>query len=183
MARGDATKIILDDTLLGLVRTAKQRVYELALEEDWLPSLEIGLPEGGSIQVSANNFERMGQGQQVIAILSGNAYDGITAMIGDYGYEGWETALHRDVLEVPDLYFDRMFVVYLKDSSLQWKCIEPEHRKTALACLYRYLHHDIKWGYRNSDKLKKMAEQVKKVYKGQASYDTLMRSIDRTKLW
>ena len=176
------TKIVLDNDLLDKVKRAKDRVYDLSLEEDWAPSLEIELAEGSSIKISASYFERMGQQQQVISLLAGVIPSSlVSAIVGHYGYEGWETSLHRDVLDIPDLYFDHMFIVYLRDSSKEWKCIDPEHIKTALAYLYRSVHQEIKYGYRNKTKMNKLAALIKKVYRGQSSLDTLMRSINRSK--
>ena len=183
-------KVILDDPFLSKIQRAKDRVYQISLEEDWNPSLEIDLKlydenhhvGNSAIKVETNGFNRLGQGQQVIGILSGQISDQyVTATIGHYCYEGWDTFCFRDVLDIPDLYFDSKFIFGLVEGYNNWDIIEGHHLKTALAKVYKYLANYAMVGYHdiwNRD-LNKLAQLTKQVYRNQANLVDLQQAISQ----
>jgi len=156
-------KVKISDEVLSLVDRAARRVYEISKEDKWVPSIEITLKKGktGSwhpghptgdliIRVDIDSWTDDNVHMQMQRALRGKLpANGVRADLGDYGYEGWQSAIEcNDLRELPDPYFEDRYVHRLLNlfpplAKERYKEIEKQHWNHLARLIYNAASQDL----------------------------------------
>ena len=127
-------KVVINDETLSLVEEAAQKVYQGSVEGGWRESIEIDIPNTRYesedwypghptgqliIRVAWDSGLEDNVHTQLSRVLSGEGPRGFVHVdLGEYMEEGWESFIdHKDLRELPDVYFTEMFIHYIIEPS------------------------------------------------------------------
>ena len=138
-------KIVIDDDTLSRISDAAAKVYQDTTQNNWRETIEIDIPKtthrhwhpghaSGQIiiSISSDAVAKDNAHSQVMRALAREyPEEAVSVDLGEYGYEGWETLIDfRGLMELPDVYFSRMFVYNVTDAF---------HHRHESAALRRYM--------------------------------------------
>lgn len=187
-------RIHIDSALMDLAHKAVDRIYELAQEDEWIPSLEIAVPRQGDDELSALLRVQFDTGlidtsiSTLVRALSGNIPRGnIVVDLGEYGVEGWRSYIdNQDLRKLPDIYFTGHFLHTLVDDAsflmsrnldrldrnLYLDHILPDHQSNFSRAMVEYLDRTEK-DTKATEWHNHITEQASKVATGNMPYSNL----------